>query len=168
MQRLTLILLCLTLSFAQLWAKSKVKEAETYNYEIEAYSANSTVDASKCIIRVWSYGKKENATRDICMRNAVHGILFKGYAAFDFHSSGKQALVPDGYDAHKEYFDQFFNSGDYKQFVQVTNKGMAEAGSVIKISKNEYKIGVVVMISYDALRKRLENDGIIKKMDFLF
>ena len=52
--------------------------------------------------------------------------------------------------------------------MQLTNKGELLAGDVIKMRKGGYKIGMVVMVNYDALRKRLENDKIIKGLDFLF
>lgn len=166
MKRLFLIVSLMFVLCAVVDAKDK--KEDTYRYELESYNGSMAQDDSKCIVRVWSYGKKEKVTRDVCMKNAVHGILFKGYPAFDNRSTGKDALVPEGYEAHKDYFDKFFNEGDYLQYVQLTNKGMPEPGSVIKISKKEYKVGMLVMISYSALRERLEKDGIIKALDFLF
>lgn len=143
---------------------------DLYRYELESYEGNVAATTGSCIVKVWSYGKKENVTRNVCMRNAVHGILFKGYGAAGDRSAdkGRTALVPEGEAAHADYFDTFFDSGDYLQYVQLTNNGQLTAGDVIKISKREYKIGMVVVIDYDALRTRLEKDGIIKSLDYLF
>lgn len=143
---------------------------DTYRYELESYEGNVPVQAGSCMVKVWSYGKKEKVTRRECMKNAVHGILFKGYAKADARSAdhGRKALVPDGYEAHKKYFKDFFNSGDYLQYVQLTNNGQLTAGDVIKIAKKEYKVGMVVIVNYEALRKRLEKDGVIKALDYLF
>ena len=143
---------------------------DMYRYELESFEGNMPVQAGSCIVKVWSYGKKEKVTRNECMKNAVHGILFKGYAKSSRRSAdhGRKALVPEGYEAHKKYFDAFFDDGDYLQYVQLTNNGRLMAGDVIKIGKREYKVGMVVIINHDALRKRLEKDKIIKALDSLF
>lgn len=141
-----------------------------YKYEIESYNGNVSAQSGSCIIKVWSYGKKEKVTRELCMKNAIHGILFKGYAVTGSRKAdrGRKALVPEGYEAHKDYFDKFFDSGDFMQYVQLTNNGQLTAGDVIKISKREYKVGMVIIVDFDALRKRLENDKIIKPLNYLF
>lgn len=45
---------------------------------------------------------------------------------------------------------------------------MRDAGDVIKLKNNRYKIATVVMINLSALRKYLEGENIIKPLDFLF
>lgn len=147
------------------------KDDETqYLYEIESYNGHIAVADGYCLIKVWNYGKREKLTRDNCSRNAIHGILFKGYSASgsQAYDQGKKPLVPEGYDAHKKYFDDFFESGDYLQYVQITNNGQLSAGDVIKIDKKQYKVGMVVQVNYEGLRDRLEKDNIIKSLDFLF
>lgn len=162
-----LILLMLLAVSTTLYAKD---DDTKYLYEIESYKGQVAVADGYCLIKVWNYGKREKLTRDNCMRNAIHGILFKGYAASGdmAYDQGKKPLVPEGYDAHKKYFDDFFNSGDYLQYVQLTNNGQLAAGDVVKIAKKQYKVGMVVQVNYDGLRKRLEKDKIIKSLDFLF
>lgn len=150
-------------------ASKKEKKANLYRYELESYEGQVAQGQGHTIIKVWSYGKKEELTKKNCMKNAIHGLLFKGFAASSNRAAekGKEPLVPEGYAAHKEYFDTFFVS-DYLQYIQLTNNGQMMAGDIIMISKKEYKIGMVVMVDYDALRKRLEKDKIIKSLDFLF
>ena len=47
------------------------------------------------------------------------------------------------------------------KFVNVTGDGSINAGDRMKVGR-EYKIGVVVSVSKDALRKDLEAAGVIK------
>lgn len=141
-----------------------------YKYELASYDGAVSGDPNYSIVKVWSYGKREKLTRRECIKNAVHGIIFKGYAASSMRAEdrGKAALCPGGYDTHEEYFDKFFSSGDYLQYVQESNNGELMATDVIKIASREYKVGMVVVVNTEALRKRLEQDGIIKRLDFLF
>lgn len=152
-------------------AVSEGKNDDTkYKYELESFNGDVAAKEGYCIVKVWNYGRKEDITRDNCMRNAIHGILFKGYmpTGSRMADQGKKPLVPEGYDAHKKYFDDFFKSGDYLQYVQLTNKGQMNSGDVIKIAKKEYKVGMVVLVNFNGLRDRLEKDKIVKSLDFLF
>ena len=160
--RLFLVALCACIALGVSAGKKKKKEeAIQYRYELEA--TNHVAKSAKyCIVKVWSYGTKEDDTRNLCMRNAIHGLLFKGYEGVGANGT-RRALCPEGYDAHKEYFDKFF-VGNYMQYVQLTNNGAVAPGDMIKISKKEYKVGMLVSVNIDELRKRLENDGIIKKL----
>lgn len=145
-------------------AHAQKKAVVGYNYELSLSKENVAATSGFKIFKVWSYGKKkELLTQDICMRNAIHGLLFKGLAANDVGTQGNfPALCPEGYDAHQEYFDGFFESGDYRQFIQLTSKGAQQAGDVIKTASKEWKVGLLVQVNVNALRKRLEQDGIIQ------
>ena len=67
--------------------------------------------------------------------------------------------------AHEDYFKQFFDDGGkYMQFVSLTNAGAIAPGDHLKVGK-EYKIGLIVSVNVDALRKQLETDGIIKNWE---
>jgi hypothetical protein len=165
MKKFILFALCSFFCFV-----ANAQDKKEYLYEIESFEGRVAAEGGTCLVKVWNYGKREKFTRKHCMEMAIHGILFKGYAAANNLSAdkGRKALVPEGYASHKDYFDKFFSSGEYLQYVQLTNNGAIDARDLIKISKREYKIGMVVLISYDALRKRLENDNIIKRLDYLF
>lgn len=144
-------------------------DTANYHYELESYKGLTAPKGYKAV-KVWNYGKREKVTKRLCMQTAVHGILFKGFAAADMQSSekGMKALVPDGYDAHKEYFDGFFESGAFEKYVQLTNNGMLDAADVMKVNKREYRIGMVVFINVEALKQQLIKDKVIKGLDFLF
>lgn len=167
MKKAYLLLFFLTMLVGSTQAKD---ETPGYDYELSLAVGNVASTAGYKVFKVWSYGKKkELLTQDICMRNAVHGLLFKGLASADSGSQGNvTALVPDGYESHKEYFDAFFQSGEFKQFIQLTSKGAQQAGDVIKISNKQYKVGLLVQVNINALRKRLEKDGIIEGVKGIF
>lgn len=160
----TLIAMFSVASFAD-----KKKELDkVYKYELEcAKGGAQSKDKKFKIVKVYSFGKKSDNARDLCQENAVHGILFKGYAA-EGADSGMKALCPEGYNAHKDYFKEFFEKGYWRQYVQLTNNGAIAPGDMIKIDKKEYKVGMLVTINVAELRKRLEKDGIIKSMNSFF
>ena len=78
--------------------------------------------------------------------------------------SGIKALVqdPQAEEANKDFFDDFFrDGGDYMRFVVLSNSGMAD---VIKYGK-EYKVGLTVTVNTPALRKYLEQKGVIAALN---
>lgn len=159
--------LLLGLLFLATPSNARDKDEEMYNYELEGASGSFQLQAGWNVVKVWSIGKRESLTKENCMRNAIHGIMFKGFPGYN-GNSGIKALVPEGYEAHKDFFDDFFESGKFKQFVQLTNNGMLQAGDVISLEKKRYKIGMIVMVNTNALREYLEQANIAKGLDFLF
>jgi len=168
MKRIVMVALFLFAVFAVVEAKSK--DEELYNYELSISEENTSAASGFKVFKVWSYGKKkELLTKEVCMKNAVHGMLFKGLAGGDSGTQGYvPAIVPDGYDSNKKYFDKFFSSGDYAQYIQLSNKGAIQAGDCIKITRKQYKVGMLVQVNYSALRKRMETDNIISSASNLF
>jgi hypothetical protein len=64
----------------------------------------------------------------------------------------------------QEYFDDFFaDGGKYLKFVNVTGDGSVAAEDRLKVGK-EYKIGVVLSVNVDGLRKDLEAAGVVKSL----
>ena len=168
MKNFAFLLICMSL-FVVVTATARDDEEDTYRYELENYT-DRTMSDGYIMVKVWNYGRKEKITRQTCMRNAVHGVIFKGVSGDRASglNKGHAALCPDGYSAHTDYFDNFFNSGDYMQFVELTNNGNIQAGDRIKISSKEYKIAMVCIINYNALRDRLQKDGVAKGLNSLF
>ena len=48
-----------------------------WTYEIEGVAQSR--DVGTYIVKVWSYTKKSKIDYDIAKRNAIHGIIFRGY-----------------------------------------------------------------------------------------
>ena len=124
--------------------------------------------AGNIVVKVWSYSKSPRVSDADVIRNAVYGVCFNGVSANkERRINGVNALVDDGYEAHKDYFDKFFKSQDISRFASLGLNGYVEQGDVIKVKKT-YKIGHVVVINLSELRKQLEEDKIIKGLDYGF
>jgi hypothetical protein len=97
------------------------------------------------------------------LKNAVHGIIFRGFPDNN-RVTGQKALAqsPNLEQEKEDFFKEFFqNGGKFQKFVTLTNNGAIAAEDRIKMGK-EYKIGVIVTVNVSALRKDLEDAGIIK------
>lgn len=139
-------------------AKDK-KEGQTFNYELTREGCAVSRDSKYVIFTVYSYGKKKEITSDVGLRNAIHGIIFKGLPSTNKQGAEPPMIKDGSYETHKKYMEQFFSSGDYKQYIQETNKGFQD---VIQTAGKEYKVGITVKVNVDQLKKRLEKDGVIK------
>lgn len=130
-----------------------------YNYEVTREDCGSCkcADPNYVIFMVYSYGKKEATTTDICLRNAVHGIMFKGLPASGQLGAVDALMGATPYSAHSKYFDEFFKSG-YKQYISETNKG----NHIVTKCAKELKVGVKVKVNVKLLKQHLRNDGILK------
>jgi len=149
-----LMAFCATSATAQ--KKKADKDTRQWRYELEAagIAQQNTVQ-----VKVWSYSKKADIAIEQAKKNAVHGIVFRG-----FGSNRPLCTSPAAEQEHNDFFKDFFaNGGKYLKYVQLVNNGAIAAGDRIKIGK-EYKIGVVVVVDKNALRKDLEDAGIIKKL----
>ena len=142
-------------------AKKKAdKDTKNWRYEIEAIQQGV---AGTYLIKVWSYSKKPDVAIDQAKKNAVHGIIFRGYAGTD-RVPGQSPLTnnPNIEEEKADFFDAFFaDGGKYMKFVSVTNDGAVAAEDRMKVGK-EYKVGVLISVRKEELRKDLENAGIIK------
>jgi hypothetical protein len=142
-------------------AKKKAdKDTEEWRYEIEPVQTGSQ---GTYLIKVWSYSKKPNVAIEQAKKNAIHGIIFRGFSAKD-RVEGKPALTnnPNLEMEKQEFFTDFFaDGGKYMKFVNVTGDGSVAAEDRLKVGK-EYKIGVVVSINVGLLRKDLEAAAVIK------
>jgi hypothetical protein len=141
--------------------KDADKETAAWRYEIEAVG---TGVQGSYQVKVWSYSKKPQVAMEQAKKNAVHGIVFKGFPS-NGRVQGQKALVqnPNLEKEQTKFFEDFFETGQkYLKFVTLANNGAIGPGDRIKISKKEYKIGVVVSVNVAALRKDLEASGIVK------
>jgi hypothetical protein len=135
------------------------KDTERWRYEIEAVGVGTQ---GTYLIKVWSYSKKPNVAIEQAKKNAVHGVVFKGFAGKQGVPGQKALASPSVEQEKQEFFDDFFaDNSKYMKFVGVSGDGSVAAEDRMKIGK-EYKVGVVVSVNVAALRKDLEDDGIIK------
>jgi hypothetical protein len=137
-------------------------DTQAWRYEIEPVNVGIQ---GTYLIKVWSFSTNPGAAIEQCKKNAVHGIIFKGFAPKP-GVPGQKALSPDPNTevANFDFFHTFFmDGGKYMKFVTVTNDGAIAAEDIIKMG-NLYKIGLIVSVDVAALRKDLEDAGIIKSL----
>lgn len=141
------------------------KETREWKYEIEPVSTGAEGTYQ---IKVWSFIGKKNINKaqfveDVAKRNAVHGVIFKGFAKKDRVQGQKPLARNVNLEQEKsDFFDSFFDSGGkFQKYVTLSNNGAILPGDRIKMD-NEYKIGMIVSVNVAWLRKDLEDAGIIK------
>lgn len=152
---LTMIMLACTAAFAD--KKKKLNEdTDRFRYDIEYCK---TAADGMVMVKVWSYSKRSDLAMKQCRKNAVHGVIFRGYAGSG--SSSHRPLVTDAAieSVKADFFEAFFSEdGPYARYVGSMMDGSAE---IRKVGR-EYKVGVVVMVNKTMLRKHLEDAGIIR------
>lgn len=168
MKRIKLSLLVIVVFFAGLTnnafsqrVKKEMKKLWASDMSYEVTVVNIGTDGTK-LLKVWGYAKNKDIAKINAKKNAVAACLFKGAVG------SKEKIVkpiipnPNTADKHEAYFDNFFTTGgNYLQYVGITND--ATGKDIIKMKKG-YKVGVVVSVNYDALRKEMERAGIVKKL----
>lgn len=169
---ISLIVICLLVS-SQLFAQKKKADKETLEFRYEAEATVGQAVQGFTLLKVFTYSKNKNVATSQAGKNAVHAILFKGTADYvngNTRIKGQRPLISNvtAYDENIEYFKEFFqDGGQYQRYIQFVNNGIPDAGDVIKVGK-EYKVGAKVLVNKDALRKCMEDAGIIKGLGGMF
>lgn len=138
-------------------ARKKADEATVaWEYDIEPVTE---AKQGVYVIRVCSYSGRTNPALEQCLKNAVHGICFKGYVGMG-SITGKPALVREpGQEVSKaDFWKPFFaDGGDFRKFA-------SQRGDEVERTKvgRDVKVCMVISVQVDELRKYLEAAGIIK------
>ncbi len=159
MKNLFLILLFIP-SFSSAQNKKADRDTREWRYEIEGVGEGRE---GTYLVKIWSYSKRPSIAIEQAKKNAVHAIIFQGYIGGSRISSQPPLVKDPGLeDSRSDFFDPFFDDGGYyMKYVSISNDGSISAEDRLKVNK-EYKIGVIVSVRKDLLRKDLENAGIIK------
>lgn len=158
-----LLIAALSIStFASVSAQVK-KDLEFYRYELECVG---TGNDGTYLVKVWSYSKKPKIAVNEAKRNAVHGVIFKGFGAGENCQPQKPLAGSPGVEEQfADYFKPFFDdNGKYLKYVGTSSDGSIQSEDIMKVNK-EYKIGIVVSVMKDALRAELEQAGVIKSLN---
>ena len=121
-------------------------------------SASRLSKAGTYAIRVWSYYKNAKMPLEVAKRNAVHAVIFKGVPAGNGAAS-QPPLKTDAVTASDSVFFGNFFQGEYQDYINSVASGSLR---ILKLRAREYKIGYVVSVAKDNLRKYLEDQGVIK------
>lgn len=136
-------------------------DTQEWRYEIEAVG---TGISGTYQIKVWSYSKKPETAIEQSKKNAIHGVIFKGFPDKDRIKGQRPLFNRELTTEYETFFSEFFkNGGDYQRFVTLASNGQLDVGDRIKIGK-EYKIGVIVTINVNLLRQHLEDKNIIRSL----
>ncbi len=159
---LVIFLLLGFIATAQPIQRNKAEVAtKEWRYELECAGVGTQ---GSYLVKVWSYSKNAKVAKEQAKKNAVHGIVFKGYAGSGQKCPSQKAMSSqvNVEDQFESFFNKFFaDGGDYMKYVSVSGDGVPKAGDVQKVGK-EYKVGIIVSVMKDALRKDLEAAGVIK------
>lgn len=158
-----IIIVGLLFSVCALANKKADKDTKNWRYEIEVVGVGTQ---GSDLIKVWSYSKKPQVAIEQAKKNAIHGIIFKGFVG-NGGTPGKKPLTnnPNLEQDRQDFFDAFFaDGGKYLKFVSLSADGSVAAEDVMKVGK-EYKVGVVVSVDVAGLRRDLEAAGILKALN---
>ena len=135
------------------------KDTNQFRYEIEC--AGNAIQGTY-LVKVWSYSKKASVAENQCRKNAVHGVIFKGYGGGQGCVSQRQLANQPGVETQfEEYFNSFFaDGGEFQKYASI----MEGTTETVKVGR-EYKVGVVVSVRKDDLRKALEAAGIVRGLN---
>lgn len=144
----------------------KITFNSVYNYEIQVLTVG--MDGTK-VYKVWGYGKKVDDAIINAKKSAVAAAIFKDIpGSSGVEGSPAICRKSNAAEKHADYFDSFFSAGGkYLNYVNLTNDGTPAGKDRIKMKKG-YKVGIIVQVLYDNLRKDLENAGIVKPMNYGF
>lgn len=140
--------------FAPLFSKAQSKAAN-YNFEIEHIKSDDGIET----LKIYSFEKNQTKGIEQGKINSIKAILFKGVP----NSQYTKPLITE-YDAeenYKSYFKDFFKkNGKYLKFITISNH-------IAEVTKegNKLKIGLIVTIQVNNLRKELEDTKIIKALN---
>lgn len=149
--------------FSSCASKKAYKSTKAWRYEIEVVQ---TGVEGTYLIKVWSYSNKPKIDIEQAKKNGVHGIIFKGFPR-NGQIAGQPPLTNNSnLEVEKaDFFKEFFaDGGVYSKFVNQVGDGSITSGDIIKVG-NEYKIGMVISVNVAALRKYLEDAGVIKPLN---
>ena len=143
-----------------LTTSSCASQQQVFGYEMTCLGVGSE---GSNLLKVYSYGKTYDKSVEQAKHDAVHGILFKGIVGSNGCANQPAIVKPQEQVANQAFFDEFFKKGEYLRFVNISNDGSVSGADRLKVG-SMYKIGVTVSVQKDALRKYLEQAGVIKPL----
>ncbi len=153
MLRLIILFLCMLFVPTAVDAKRPV----TAKYDIESAGVGTQ---GTYLVKVYVYTKKGGASIEDFKYAAVHGVIFRGFSGKGF-SSQKPLAKAESEAEHKDFYSSFFGDGKHLAYAEVVTPSCDR----VKISKKEYKVGAIVSVSKDELRKALETAGVIRSLN---
>lgn len=169
MKRIVLLLFIGLISFtginAQTRKSQRIANTNTEEWRYDVICNGSGGSESSYLVLVSVYVTDQRLALEQARKSAIHAILFKGVVGNNMGCSQKNPLVsPQTEDEQADYFDDFFfDSSAYSQFA-TSPTGVPK--EIIKLDDKgkTLRVDYVISVSIDNLRKRLENDNILKTL----
>ena len=136
-----------------------------YKFQIES----AGVGANEAFLyRVVCDIKGPQIAADVAAECAVYGVIFRGSTASGRNPAQTPLLKSKSLSEEQiAYFDNFFQSKQYQQYITEEAKNNIKIVKIVKIKK-EYRAEVIVSLNKRKLRRDLETDGIIEKLGQIF
>lgn len=148
------------LSFAFIAVLSTPASNWKWDYEIEG--AGTGVQDTY-LIKTTVVSKKPTLDDVVFLRCAIHGVLFRGFESKQYRQSQKPIIKDEQTEQdHKDYLDSFFN-GDLTSFAQIV-----DGTRTMMMKDKKYHITLTIQVYKELLRHKLEDDGIIKRLNDYF
>lgn len=164
MKKITFLIALALMAALSINAKSyKFDINHSYEVKIVRVSQQGTK-----FLKAWGVAGSADKAITQAMQDAVAACIFSGVEGNE--SAGKIPALTSGkkaYEEHKAFFDTFFKKGEFLNYVKNANTGYPTGENNIATSGGR-KVGVFVIVQYDNLRKRLEEEGIIKSLKSYF
>jgi|LauGreDrversion4_2_1035121.scaffolds.fasta_scaffold464677_2 hypothetical protein len=135
---------------------SQCASLENYPSEIKLINIP---DVSKCVVSGNGYAKNTDQAINEAEKNIFNVILFLGIAGTDL----ERPLIENSAEAkntHNSYFKSLLENNGYKKFI------MERGPTSTNIVKGGFQGQTTLTINLIALRKDLEDNGIIRKFGF--
>lgn len=134
---------------------SKISEVEI---------AEISKDDGVLLLRVYCFNKKPNIPDETFRMQAVHNLLYNGVSSSG-RKQGRPPLVDKNAATSNEAFlKSFFDNKLYDNFSSIAINGYVNTGNLVKEGKL-YRVGKLVKVNEEALRKYLEENNIIRALD---
>lgn len=139
------------------------KNLNTWTYEVECVN---TATEGNYLLKIFSYNKNQKLAINEAKRNAVHSVIFRGFASnANCYQQNPLAASPGVEEQNKDYFRAFFaDGGKYLKFATNSNDGSIAPEDRLKVG-NQFKIGITISVQKDLLRQELEQAGVIRRLD---
>ena len=111
------------------------------------------------MVKVTAIVKNLSQSKDELRRDAVHGVLFRGFMNDTNGGFNQKPLVadPNIEQTQSAFFNAFFDRGDYTRYVSMTEDSLRS----IKVKKG-YEVNAIFLVDKETLQNYLEECGIIQ------
>lgn len=111
------------------------------------------------LVKVTSVLKDVKTAKDVLRRNAVHGVLFRGFMNDTDGGTNQKPLISDPNTEHTkaEFFKAFWNEKSYERYAQMTASSLTS----MKVKKG-YEVSAIFLVDKESLQHYLEESGVIQ------